>query len=499
MSDNMLGQFIGGKYKVIDILGKGGMGTVYLAENINLSTKWAIKEIKKDYESTLDLLLEPNILKNLDHPSLPRIVDIIENNDFIYIIEDFIDGESLDKMLEQKRRVEEEKVIDWAKQLCDVLHYLHNQNPNPIIYRDMKPGNIIYTKSKKIKLIDFGIAREFKDDVTSDTVLIGTRGYAAPEQYGGDYQSDARTDIYSLGVTLYELLTGKGPNDPPFEVKPVRSVIPSLSEGIEYIIEKCTQQDPILRYQSIREILKDLNNIDELGEGNNTKALIGRGKAVTVTKEKIVGTIAIGIAGTMKRIGTTHMAIGLAQFLRVNGFKVALLELHDSESFKSICNAFEDVKSNENYFTLYDLNFYPYGSQHNISDVIQQDYDYIVMDMGAYQQCNLEEFKRSNSRIIVSGVKEWELLDLESIIKTSDGVNKNNYCFNFADDYAFQEVKSNMGQLKCFQAPYYPNPFSIKECNEIFANILRDVIPETRKSPGNNRNGMFRGLFNKLK
>lgn len=249
-----------GRYKTLDLIGKGGMSKVYLAESTTLGTKWAIKAVDKKLNAQFDLLAEPNILKKLNHPALPRIIDIEEDETNIYIIEDYIDGRSLDRRLKTEKRFDEETVINWSKQLCDVLIYLHNQKPNPIIYRDMKPANIIVTKENRVKLIDFGIAREFKIENDSDTTYMGTRGYAAPEQYGSS-QTDQRTDIYSLGVTMYHLITGKSPNEPPYEFKKIREIDPNFSEGMEYIINKCIQNDPTKRYQSMEELLYDLENI----------------------------------------------------------------------------------------------------------------------------------------------------------------------------------------------------------------------------------------------
>lgn len=261
--DDLVGTLFENKYKIIDVLGKGGMSIVYLAKDVHIQKLWAIKEVSKtDNNSKVDLMAETNILKKLDHPALPRIVDIVNKPDSIYVILDFIDGISLDKKLQEDGVVDEKTVIEWAKQICDVLGYLHSQKP-PIIYRDMKPANLMLTGQGKIKLIDFGIAREYKKNASNDTTYIGTKGYASPEQYGS-CQTDARTDIYSLGVTLYHLITGKGPNDPPFEIKPVREINAALSEGIEIIIEKCTKQDPSLRYQSVKDLLYDLNNINKL-------------------------------------------------------------------------------------------------------------------------------------------------------------------------------------------------------------------------------------------
>ena len=165
------------------------MSRVYLGENIKLGTLWAIKEIKKTNDRKIDFYVEPNILKKLSHPALPRIFDIIESDEFLYIIVDYIEGDSLDKALINEGKFDEKTVLGWTRQICDVLLYLHNLKPNPVIYRDMKPANIILTKEGCIKLIDFGIAREFKSDSDSDTVYIGTRGYAAPEQYGSGQSS----------------------------------------------------------------------------------------------------------------------------------------------------------------------------------------------------------------------------------------------------------------------------------------------------------------------
>ena len=249
-----------GRYEIIKEIGKGGMGVVYLAKSKSVGNLWAIKKILKKDNENFDFLAEPNILKKLNHPALPRIVDIFEDEDAIYIVEDYIPGQSLDKQLQTRRSFDEATVIEWSKQLCKVLIYLHNQSPNPIIYRDMKPANIIADSDNNVRLIDFGIALEYRAESGSDTSYAGTRGYAAPEQYGIS-QTDARTDIYSLGVTMYHLLTGKGPNEPPYEFKPLREINPNFSEGIEYIVNKCIQNNPDMRYQRVEDMLYDLDNI----------------------------------------------------------------------------------------------------------------------------------------------------------------------------------------------------------------------------------------------
>lgn len=263
-----LGEIIDGKYEVLREVGRGGMSVVYLAMDKRLNKQWAIKEFRKDKDDASKqialkaLLDEANLMKKLDHPTLPRIVDIIDDNKNVYVVMDYIEGESLNKVLDAYGAQPQEAVIEWAKQLSDVLDYLHTQNP-PVIYRDMKPANIMLKPDGTVRLIDFGIAREYKEGKDGDTEAIGTRGYAAPEQFGGKGQTDARTDIYSLGVTLYHLVTGKNPAEPPYEIYPIRHWNPSLSSGFEWLIQKCTQLNPNDRYQSCAEVTYVLENLSK--------------------------------------------------------------------------------------------------------------------------------------------------------------------------------------------------------------------------------------------
>lgn len=266
-----IGQIIENKYEILKRIGKGGMSEVYLAMDRNLNKQWAVKEIKKkarDRNNEVVIqsaIAEANMMKKLDHPCLPRIVDIIDRKNVIYVVMDYIEGEPLSKILEQYGAQPQETVIEWAKELAGVLEYLHMQDP-PIIYRDMKPANIMLQPNGNIKLIDFGIAREYKEQNVEDTVSLGTKGYAAPEQFGGKGQTDPRTDIYCLGVTLYHLVTGQNPCEPPYELYPIRHWKPELSAGLESIILKCTQMNPQDRYSSCAELLYALQHYEEEDE-----------------------------------------------------------------------------------------------------------------------------------------------------------------------------------------------------------------------------------------
>lgn len=263
-----VGSLIDGKYRILSQVGRGGMSTVYLAINAKANKPWAIKEVRKDGVQNFEvvrqsLLVETDLLKKLEHPNLPSIVDIIDQDENFLIVMDYIEGITLNKVIQESGAQKQEDVVAWALQLCDVLCYLHSRTP-AIIYRDMKPSNIMLKYDGSVVLVDFGTAREFKERNVADTTCLGTQGYAAPEQFGGMGQTDARTDIYCLGATMYHLLTGHNPSEPPYEMYPITYWNPALSSGLENIILRCTQKNPQDRYQSAEELMYALEHYRDL-------------------------------------------------------------------------------------------------------------------------------------------------------------------------------------------------------------------------------------------
>lgn len=265
-----IGSLVDNKYKILSEVGHGGMSVVYLAINERANKTWAVKEIRKDgvcnFEAVKQgLVVETDMLKKLNHDHLPSIIDVIDMDDSFIIVMDYIEGKSLQDVLEHGGAQPQDLVIQWGIQLCDVLGYLHSREP-AIIYRDMKPANVMLRPNGDVTLIDFGTAREFKDrNMVEDTTCLGTRGYAAPEQFGGRGQTDARTDIYCLGATLYHLITGHSPAEPPYEIKPLSYWNPGYAgSGLEYIISKCCQQDPAHRYQNCAELMYDLEHVGDM-------------------------------------------------------------------------------------------------------------------------------------------------------------------------------------------------------------------------------------------
>lgn len=265
-----LGSVVDGKYKILNKVGQGGMSVVFLAMNEKANKQWAIKELRRNGTQNFEvvkqgLIVETDMLKKLSHPHLPSIVDVIDQKDTFLIVMDYIEGNTLLQAVKEHGAQPQDLVIEWAKQLCDVLNYLHTRKP-AIIYRDMKPANVMLKPDGNVMLIDFGTAREFKhdEDRIEDTTCLGTQGYAAPEQFGGQGQTDARTDIYCLGATMYHLVTGHNPAKPPYEMYPIRHWNENLSSGLEEIILKCTMRNPEDRYQDCNELLYALEHYNEL-------------------------------------------------------------------------------------------------------------------------------------------------------------------------------------------------------------------------------------------
>ena len=262
-----VGSLVDGRYKILSEIGHGGMSVVYMAINEKANKTWAVKEVRKDGKLDFNtvragLMAEIETLKKLNHPNLPSIVDVIEDQDSFIIVMDYIEGRSLDVILEETGAQSEDNVVEWAIQLCDVFGYLHSRTP-PIIYRDMKPANVMLKPDGNIMVIDFGTAKTY-DVNYGETTGIGTRGYAAPEQYGGLGRTDARTDIYCLGLSMYHMLTNVNPCVTLVTDKSIRAVNPALSRGLDQIIIKCTQDNPDDRYQSCAELMYDLENYQNL-------------------------------------------------------------------------------------------------------------------------------------------------------------------------------------------------------------------------------------------
>src|SRR5258707_987450 len=239
------------RYQLKSKIGQGGMGAVYQAADTGFNDRpVAIKEMSsaglapnmlKDAEDAFTH--EAHLLAGLLHPNLPRIYDHFTENDRSYLVMDFIEGQTMEDFLDTSGGGIQplSKVMIWAEQLCDVLNYLHTRQP-PVIFRDLKPSNVMLSQSGHIYLIDFGIARIFKPCKQHDTFALGSPGYAAPYQYGNAHSSP-RSDIYSLGSLLHYLLTGVDPSDQPFFFLPAAQLNREVSPALGALLRRMLEMD----------------------------------------------------------------------------------------------------------------------------------------------------------------------------------------------------------------------------------------------------------------
>lgn len=258
------GTLLAQRYKIAQVIGTGGTSAVYGVTDLRTPQVWAVKElwsnnpVFNEEQIRHQLGAEVRLLSGLRHPNLPRIVDSFEENGRHYIVMDFVQGQTLKTILSQAKTFPLELVLDLGCKLASVLDYLHQQDP-PIIFRDLKPANIMIGEGGALKLIDFGIARHFSQSATQDTQALGTPGYAPPEQYGKtEGQSDRRADIYALGANLHEMLTGQNPGRTPFRFAPVTGSRPEVSEQLAKLVAKCVELDPESRFQNAGEVFEIL-------------------------------------------------------------------------------------------------------------------------------------------------------------------------------------------------------------------------------------------------
>jgi serine/threonine protein kinase len=261
------------RYVIVGQAGKGGMGAVYQAvDTRDTHRRVAIKEMSQGHlsdaglaEATAQFQREAALLGRLSHPNLPHIYDAFNERGRSYLVMDFIDGKTLLQLLKESgfRPLPVAQVLGYALQLCDVLAYLHQQHP-PIIFRDLKPTNVMVTANGHVFLIDFGIARIFKEGQEQDTALLGSPGYAAPEQHGSA-QTNPRSDLYSLGATLHCCLTGRDPYnaDDRFRFPPVRQYNPQVPVELDQLIQRLLALDERQRPASAVEVQQVLLKIGQ--------------------------------------------------------------------------------------------------------------------------------------------------------------------------------------------------------------------------------------------
>jgi serine/threonine-protein kinase len=301
-------QILRGRFLILHKIGQGGMAAVYQAADTSQpGTLWAIKEMsdkaipnpeERDF-AVQAFLQEAKLLRALNHPNLPQVTDVFTEGGKYYLVMEFVQGKTIQELIASRvKPFTEAEVLPWAMQLCDVLTYLHNQSPK-IIFRDLKPSNIMVTEQGTVKLIDFGIVRFFKPGKSKDTMALGTPGYASPEAIGG--QTDERSDVYSLCVTLHHLLTLHDPVTTMFNLPPAKRINSSISPDMEHIVMRGVQNQREKRWQNVLDMQKELaklagkrtdypGSLPRVGKATSAPGMI----AAVYSSEPVVATTAVG-------------------------------------------------------------------------------------------------------------------------------------------------------------------------------------------------------------
>lgn len=389
------------KYRIIRLLGKGGSAAVYLAEHLKLKCCRAIKQISKADKCYQQLMNEANILRNLKHPNIPIIYDVEEDERYSYIIEEYIEGQSLKAYRLNQGIIHEHAIIEFAIQISSLIHYLH-VTENPIFYLDLNPDNVL-VEGKTLKLIDFGAA-VYETEVNERNVSLGTKGYASPEQYG-IFSIDERSDIYSVGMLMYFLASGES-----FLESSGKSVdsLRFLSSNLRNVISKCLRFNPSQRYQRILQLNQKLLQLQQNTAGK---------------REQDNVSLTVAVAGSQSRIGTTHTTALLAAFMNGAGRMTKLPVLREKERH------------------------------------------YNFLDLGVLSEHNMSQFIQADMKLLIVGVKEREWNDTYRCMKELTGYKDVCYLLNFTDAKTFTNAVKNMGNRRCVRIPYYPNLLELPDKN----------------------------------
>lgn len=300
-----------GRYQITKRIGQGGMGAIYLADDLRFSQRVAVvKEMLDHFQdpeqrriATNNFDREAEMLANLKHPGIPEVYDRFTEGNRHYLVMEYVNGADLEQRLmnQDNEPFNEADVLDWSVQICEILHYLHRQNP-PIVYRDMKPANLILNEEGRIYVVDFGIARHFNP--TKKGTMIGTQGYAPPEQYRG--QVEPRSDIYALAATMHHLLTGRDPQaEAPFTFPSVRELNARISPQTDKIITRCLSMEPEGRFRDTIELSEAFKKASRRQSG----------------AEPTAGTVPIqsrGISTALMKLGFSHKILSGEWLLRIN-------------------------------------------------------------------------------------------------------------------------------------------------------------------------------------
>lgn len=365
-------------------MGHGSTSVVYLAEHISLGVYRAIKRISKTHIAYHQLMKEVHILKSLKHPNIPIVYDIEEDQNYSYIIEEYLQGESLKAYRLRLSNIDERSVLDFTFQICDLIQYLHTFDTG-ILYLDLKPENILIDKGK-LKLLDFGAAL-YADQYNKAEQHLGTMAYMAPERVSN--RADQRSDIYSIGCLLYFLVTGTLYQ--PSGVSGKWMWIFIRNHRFYRLIERCLRTEPSRRFQSVSELEKEVFQLQRTGELN---------------KKKAVMSYHVAIAGSESGIGVTHVALVLSRYIAQISQSSVYIEWNKDGFLHNGVTSCPEIKERDGFFWLEHVRMQTKENWEQLD--MQERFHFQIKDYGVLTQDNLQEFLMEEHPMLILGIKPWE-------------------------------------------------------------------------------------------
>lgn len=431
-----------GKYQIYRAIGGGRSSTVFLAEHLGLGEFRAIKRVPKGDGG---FFRETAALKELKHPGIPIIYDLEEDSNYYYLIEEYLEGESLFALVNRQGSLTGTKIVSYGTELCQIIEYLHSFKPNPILYLDLQPHNILICKGT-LKLIDFDQAVSAARAAMPER-RYGTPGFAAPEQYT-DEPVDVRTDIFAIGALLYYMWKGRRPGvfgnaafwDGPSEGKSERSgkaAETEWEERLEAITGRCMNRDREARYGDVGQVLTDLMKLKQ-----------------GVFKEKQMSLLRIAVTCSSHGMGATHVSLSVSSYLTKKGISNLYQENNDSGAVSSMAGYLDKSPDQYGIFHIGNWELKPrYGSRVRLE---QPEYDAVVGDFGTELQSVSEE--ECDLLILVCGGKWWELGKSITAIRYLAQNSNLRVIFNHISSGADIVLPEDIARLTFYRMPSFTAP-----------------------------------------
>lgn len=448
------------KYQLGPMIGKGRSGTVWLATHMKLEERRAIKRVSKDFVGYEQFRREALLLKELRHPGIPIVYDLEEDESYSYLIEEFLEGDSLYDLVRRQGHLNQDAVLRYGVLICDLVQYLHSAGETPILYLDLQPKNLLLCH-ETVKLIDFDHAADIRT-ANEDTKRFGTPGYCAPEQMDGGMKLDVRTDVYAIGSILFYMRTGTYPEggvgraeDLPHGhmLKMSEKTVQACGRRLLKIISTCMNPQKEARYQSAEEVRAAL---EDLKRQTTRGAVEIQEPGIGVFSKNKISSLTIALAGSRSGVGTTHLSISLSEYLRHKGYPNLYEEHNRSGAVRQLAR-YEGVKADS--YGIYNIRktmFKPvYGEAVSLKE---QPYGIVVRDYGSDWEAMAGQ-SDSHVNLLVHGGKWWDRETGEKALKELEDCRNLIVLYNhILPDIKFKAPMGVTGR-RCYRVPCFADPF----------------------------------------